>query len=154
MKTADICRANKDTYGEVQDFYHSLIDNLNPERPYVGWKKDIYPSPEFLRTSIDNGCLYVCRDKERIAGARKLVFFTSALCLHRQSVRASSGFTYRFSSVFIVSVILRHELRRLVAKSFSQRGIVQFEAGSNVTGMYTLFHTALLEKTTCAGDKC
>ena len=78
MKTADICRANKDTYGEVQDFYHSLIDNLNPERPYVGWKKDIYPSPEFLRTSIDNGCLYVCRDKERIAGARKLVFFTSA----------------------------------------------------------------------------
>ena len=27
----------------------------------------------------------------------KSVFFTSVLCLHRQSVRASSGFTYRFS---------------------------------------------------------
>lgn len=72
MQTADICRANKDTFGEVRTFYHSLIDNLNPERRYVGWKKDIYPSPEFLRTSIDNSCLYICRDKERIAGAMVL----------------------------------------------------------------------------------
>ena len=72
MQTADICRANKDTYEEVRDFYHSLIDNLNPERRYVGWKKDIYPSSEFLRTSIGNGCLYICRDKERIAGAMVL----------------------------------------------------------------------------------
>ena len=62
----------KDAYGEVRSFYHSLIDNLNPERRYVGWKKDIYPSPEFLRASIDKSCRYICRDEGRIAGAMVL----------------------------------------------------------------------------------
>ena len=38
----------------------------------MGWKKDIYPSQEFLRSSIDNGDLYFCRDGERIAGAMVL----------------------------------------------------------------------------------
>ena len=72
MQAVDICKANKDSFGEVQSFYHSLIDNLNPERRYVGWKKEVYPSSEFLRTSIDKGCLYICRDKRRIAGAMVL----------------------------------------------------------------------------------
>ena len=72
MQTIDILRANKNTYGEVRRFYHSLIDSLSPERRYVGWKKDIYPSPAFLRSSIDNGDLYVCRDEGRIAGAMVL----------------------------------------------------------------------------------
>ena len=72
MKPVDICRANKNDYEEVRLFYHSLIDNLNPEQRYVGWKKDIYPSPEFLQRSIENGNLYLCRDGERIAGAMVL----------------------------------------------------------------------------------
>lgn len=72
MQAIDICRANKDIYGEVRNFYHSLIDSLTPERRYVGWKKDIYPSPAFLRSSIDNGDLYICRNEGRIAGAMVL----------------------------------------------------------------------------------
>ena len=35
-------------------------------------KKDIYPSPDFLRSSIENGSLYLCRDGARIAGAMVL----------------------------------------------------------------------------------
>jgi len=66
MKPVDICRANKNDYEEVRLFYHSLIDNLNPKQRYVGWKKDIYPSPEFLQRSIENGNLYLCRDGERM----------------------------------------------------------------------------------------
>ena len=72
MQTIDISKANKNSCGEVRHFYHSLIDSLNPAQRYVGWKKDIYPSPAFLRNSIDNGDLYVCRDEGRIAGAMVL----------------------------------------------------------------------------------
>ena len=72
MQAIDIIRADKNSYGEVRNFYHSLIDSLSPERRYVGWKKDIYPSPSFLRSSIDNGDLYICRNAERIAGAMVL----------------------------------------------------------------------------------
>ena len=72
MHTIDFSRANKNSYGEVRCFYHSLIDSLNPAQRYVGWKKDIYPSPAFLRSAIDDGDLYVCRDEDRIAGAMVL----------------------------------------------------------------------------------
>ena len=72
MLNIDISRANKNSYGEVRCFYHSLIDSLNPAQRYVGWKKDIYPSPAFLRSAIDDGDLYVCRDEDRIAGAMVL----------------------------------------------------------------------------------
>ena len=72
MLNIDISRANKNSYGEVRCFYHSLIDSLNPAQRYVGWKKDIYPSLAFLRSAIDDGDLYVCRDEGRIAGAMVL----------------------------------------------------------------------------------
>ena len=63
MSSIDISRADRDSFQEVRQFYHDL---------YVGWKKDIYPSPEFLRSSIDSGDLYLCRDGKRIAGAMVL----------------------------------------------------------------------------------
>ena len=72
MEYIGIRRANKDIYEEMQLFYYSLIDSLKPEQCYVGWKKGIYPSQEFIRSSIENGDLYFCRDGERIAGAMVL----------------------------------------------------------------------------------
>lgn len=72
MKCSNIINAAKDDYEEVRRFYHSLIDSLKPEQCHVGWQKDIYPSPEFLRNSIENGDLYLCRDGKRIAGAMVL----------------------------------------------------------------------------------
>ena len=72
MNKIEIIRATKNNYEEVRYFYHSLIDSLNPENHYVCWKKDVYPSPEFLRGSIDNGDLYVCREGEQIVGAMVL----------------------------------------------------------------------------------
>lgn len=72
MKCINVGRADKNSYEEVRHFYHSLIDSLDPEQCFVGWQKDIYPSPEFLRSSIDRGELYICREKELIAGAMVL----------------------------------------------------------------------------------
>ena len=71
-RSINVINAAKDDYEEVRRFYHSLIDSLNPEQCHVGWQKDVYPSPEFLRNSVENGDLYLCRDGERIAGAMVL----------------------------------------------------------------------------------
>ncbi|MBR2843052.1 MAG: hypothetical protein IKF06_07235, partial [Lachnospiraceae bacterium] len=54
-RSINVINAAKDDYEEVMRFYHSLIDSLNPEQCHVGWQKDVYPSPEFLRSSVENG---------------------------------------------------------------------------------------------------
>ncbi len=54
--------ARPDEYEDVRAFYHSLIDAI-ANLPYgAGWKKDIYPSREFLRGSIDSKELYIAED--------------------------------------------------------------------------------------------
>ncbi len=68
----NISKADIDSYETVRLFYHSLIDGLKEDQCHVGWKKDVYPSPEFLRSSIDNGNLYLCCEGERIVGAMVL----------------------------------------------------------------------------------
>ena len=38
----------------------------------IGWKKDIYPEPEFLLDSIKKGELYICVEADMIAAAMVL----------------------------------------------------------------------------------
>ena len=67
-----ISKANKDQFEAARSFYHSLIDAMK-DSPYdIGWKKDIYPAPEFLKESIEAGELYVCVEDGNIAGAMVL----------------------------------------------------------------------------------
>lgn len=47
-KHMNIIRATEDQFQSVRSFYHSMIDALAGSTVYVGWKKDIYPAPEFL----------------------------------------------------------------------------------------------------------
>ena len=67
-----IVKANEDQYEAVRSFYHSLIDALKGSRYDIGWEKDIYPAPEFLKESIESGELYICTDDNHIAGAMVL----------------------------------------------------------------------------------
>ena len=54
--------AKPDEYEAVRMFYHSLIDAI-ADLPYgAGWKKDIYPSKELLKDSIDTEELYIAED--------------------------------------------------------------------------------------------
>ena len=46
-------------YEAVRAFYHSLIDGLQDSIYDIGWKKDIYPEPEYLRSSITKGELFI-----------------------------------------------------------------------------------------------
>lgn len=46
----------------IRKFYWDLIDAMKDRSDTVGWKKGIYPSDSFLKSSLDNGELYVIRD--------------------------------------------------------------------------------------------
>lgn len=54
-------------YLKVREFYHSLIDEMKDSDFYIGWEKDIYPSPEFLQESIEQGNLYIGLHQDQIA---------------------------------------------------------------------------------------
>ena len=46
-----------------------MIDSIAGIPNTVGWKKDIYPSPDFLMNSIKNGELFLGEEAEEIVAA-------------------------------------------------------------------------------------
>ena len=44
---------NIDELGKVKDFYDSLIEEMQEAEYKPGWKKDIYPTMEMLRESLE-----------------------------------------------------------------------------------------------------
>lgn len=50
--------ANQDDYRDVKDFYDTLIDAMEYAQFQPGWKKDVYPTQDFLIQSIADGQLY------------------------------------------------------------------------------------------------
>ncbi len=56
----------------VRAFYHAVIDGVGDAQDSVGWKKDIYPSPEFLRDSIRSGELFLALEGGTVVGAMVL----------------------------------------------------------------------------------
>ena len=64
-----IIKATADQYQAVRAFYHSMIDAMAKGPVYVGWKKDIYPSPEYLASTIKKGELYLATEKGQLAAA-------------------------------------------------------------------------------------
>lgn len=69
MISMDIVKANGNQYEAVRSFYHSLIDGTQGSPYDIGWKKDIYPSPEYLQESIARGELFVGLENGEIAAA-------------------------------------------------------------------------------------
>lgn len=68
----NIIKTNEDQYAAVRCFYHSLIDGMQDSLYDIGWKKDVYPSPEFLQESIAAGELYVGIENDKIIAAMVL----------------------------------------------------------------------------------
>jgi ribosomal protein S18 acetylase RimI-like enzyme len=64
-----IRKANLDQFQDVRAFYHAVIDGIGDAQNSVKWKKDIYPSPEFLAESLNNGELFVAEESGKIIGA-------------------------------------------------------------------------------------
>lgn len=64
-----IKRAEKNDFKEVQHFYYSLIDGIQNTKYKPGWKKDVYPTAQFLQESINDQELYIGILNERIIAA-------------------------------------------------------------------------------------
>ena len=67
-----IKKASPEEYKSVRLFYHSMIDALEGKPYHPKWQKDIYPSPEDLKSAIEGGELYIGRIDNRIAAAMAL----------------------------------------------------------------------------------
>ena len=65
----DIRAARPDEFAAVQNFYHKLIDMMEGSEFHPRWEKYVYPSDDFLRSSIERGELYVGMLGEEIAAA-------------------------------------------------------------------------------------
>lgn len=56
----------------VRSFYHAVIDAMETEEYKPAWQKDIYPSPEFLHSSVENGELYLGFEGDTLMAAMVL----------------------------------------------------------------------------------
>lgn len=60
--------AKEEDFIRVRDFYYSLIDAMKDAEYKPGWKKDIYPTREFLIKSIESNELYIAQiDNDTVA---------------------------------------------------------------------------------------
>lgn len=51
--------AHADEFEKVRGFYHELIDMMEGSEFHPRWEKFVYPSDDFIRSSIERGELYV-----------------------------------------------------------------------------------------------
>lgn len=58
--------ANNSEYEGVRDFYYDLTDSMRKAEYSPGWKKDVYPTQEFLVNSIKNKELFVVEEGDKI----------------------------------------------------------------------------------------
>ncbi len=59
--------AEKEDYIKVREFYYSLTDAMQEAEFRPGWEKNIYPSQDFLKESIENGELFLCEIENAVA---------------------------------------------------------------------------------------
>ena len=65
----DIERAGIGDFEKVRGFYHRLIDDMADSVFHPGWKKGIYPSDDLIRSSLEEGSLFVMRSSGDIIAA-------------------------------------------------------------------------------------
>lgn len=61
--------AKENEYELVRAFYHGITDELENSLYGPGWKKDIYPDSDMLKSALSKGQLYILLLEEQTAGA-------------------------------------------------------------------------------------
>ena len=72
VKDVNIRTAEPGEFPDVRAFYWDVIDAVGDDSDSVGWKKDVYPAPDFLKDSIQNGELFIAVEDNTIVGAMVL----------------------------------------------------------------------------------
>lgn len=60
-------KASMTSFDQIRQFYHSLIDTMKEYGLRITWEKDVNPSPEFLKKSIEDGCFYTGYHEDQMA---------------------------------------------------------------------------------------
>ncbi len=68
-KIIAITKASLDQFQDIRAFYHAVIDGIGASQNSVKWKKDIYPSSEFLAESLRSGELFTVEEGGEIIGS-------------------------------------------------------------------------------------
>lgn len=61
--------AREADFQTVWDFYNDLIDGMADAEYHPGWEKGVYPTEEFIRTSLQNGELFTAHLEGALVGA-------------------------------------------------------------------------------------
>ena len=72
MSNLEIRKATKDEIERVVNYYHNVIDAMEGSMYNPCWKKDIYPSDEYIKKGIIEGKIFIGFDEGRIATAMML----------------------------------------------------------------------------------
>lgn len=67
-----IREAEPNQFQAVRELYYDIIDAVGDSVDSVGWKRDIYPAPDFLLDSIHRGELFIAEEGDTIVGAMVL----------------------------------------------------------------------------------
>lgn len=65
----EIRQATENEYFSIRSFYHNMIDMMKDSEYKPCQEKEIYPSDEYLRDSLVNNELWVCKFEKEIAAA-------------------------------------------------------------------------------------
>lgn len=61
-------KAKIDEFQLIKGFYWNLIDEMKNQNEQIGWKKGIYPTDEFLKSSLQKGELFTLKmDNQLVA---------------------------------------------------------------------------------------
>lgn len=64
--------AKAEEYEKVSAFYDTVIEGMKGKEFKPGWETGVYPAPEFLRSSVENGELYIGEEDGRWVAAMVL----------------------------------------------------------------------------------
>ena len=59
-------KAKIDEFNLIKNFYWNLIDEMKDQNEQIGWKKGIYPTDVFLRSSLQKGELFTLKTDNQL----------------------------------------------------------------------------------------
>ncbi len=65
----EIRKAAPEEFPAARAFYHTVIDGIKDSRTSVKWKKDVYPDPGLIETSIRSGEFFVGTENGELIAA-------------------------------------------------------------------------------------
>ena len=69
MPVVEFTKADINEFERIQRFYWNVIDDIhqnNVNNENLGWERGVYPSDEFLRSSLQKGELYILAENDTL----------------------------------------------------------------------------------------